>query len=87
MSVLQVYVSQGCDSCARAREIGAEVSLAYPGVTVEIVDVSEAGSGGGLPEAVIAVPTYLLDGVVVSLGNPHLASLREKLAAAATVGG
>lgn len=86
MSVLQVYVSTGCDSCARAREIGAEVSGAYPGVTVEIVDVSEA-SGSGLPDAVIAVPTYLLDGVVVSLGNPHLASLREKLAAAAMVGG
>jgi hypothetical protein len=84
MSVLQVYVSNGCDRCARAREIGESVSSTFPGITVEIVDI---GGGAALPDAVIAVPTYLLDGVVVSLGNPNVASLREKLAAAAVVGG
>jgi hypothetical protein len=79
-----VYVSSGCDSCARAREIAEAVSGMFPGLTVEIVDV---GDGNALPDAVMAVPTYLLDGVVVSLGNPNMASLREKLAATAVVGG
>lgn len=86
MSLLQVFVSRGCDSCLRAREIGDAVLGAYPGIAVEIVDVSEL-DGRPLPDAVVAVPTYLLDGVVLSLGNPHLASLREKLAAIAVAGG
>lgn len=86
MIVLQVYVSRGCDSCLRAREIGEALSGAYPGIAVEIVDVGDM-RGRALPDAVIAVPTYLLDGVVVSLGNPNLASLREKLSALAVAGG
>jgi len=82
MSLLQVYVSADCETCVRAREISEALFGAYPGISVEIVDVGRA-EAGEVPDAVIAVPTYLLDGVVVSLGNPNLASLREKLAAVA----
>lgn len=39
-----------------------------------------------LPEAVVAVPTYLLDGVVVSLGNPAPEELFARLDAAARPG-
>lgn len=85
MAVLQVFVSSDCESCVRAREIGQALLGAYPGIAVEIVDVNEP-LGRPLPDAVVAVPTYLLDGVVLSLGNPHLASLREKLAAVALTG-
>ena len=33
------------------------------------------------------IQTYLLDGIVISMGNPHESILREKLAAAAVAGG
>ncbi len=82
MSLLQVYVSAECETCLRAREIGEALLGAYPGISVEVVDVGRV-EAGAVPDAVIAVPTYLLDGVVVSLGNPNLASFREKLAAVA----
>jgi|CXWL01.1.fsa_nt_gi alkyl hydroperoxide reductase subunit AhpF len=84
--MLQVYVSSGCENCRRAREISASLSRAYPGIAVQLIDVDSIGAGS-LPDEVIAVPTYVLDGVVVSLGNPNLVSLREKLAAVALAKG
>ena len=49
---------------------------------VEVVD-AEGASEGSLPEAVVALPAYLLDGRLISLGNPDPATLREQLAAVA----
>jgi hypothetical protein len=37
-----------------------------------------------VPESVIAFPAYLLNGDLISLGNPNLGTLRERLAAIAS---
>jgi glutaredoxin len=69
---LRVYVKAGCAQCERARALAAEAGAAHPGLTVEIVDVSE---GHQRRDEVFATPTFVLDGRVLSLGNPR----REKL--------
>lgn len=87
MSKLNIYVtSGGCLTCARAKEIGSALAAEYPYVDVELVDIDALGPGE-LPDAVVAVPTYLLDGVVISMGNPRESTLRAKLAASAIAGG
>ena len=49
----------------------------FPEATVELVDIQ----GSPLPEYVFAVPTYVLNGRVISLGNPTRQELSQKLLA------
>ena len=82
MTKLDVYVTSGCSSCRRAREIATSLQGAYPGLLVQVVD-AEGAPEGSLPESVVAVPAYVLDGALISLGNPNPVTLREQLAALA----
>ena len=76
---LAVYVEAGCHGCARAQEIVEVVRERFQGLTVRVIDL--ASSDEEAPEVVFAVPTFLLNGRVVSLGNPDLEDLCEKVAA------
>lgn len=78
MIKLQVYVSDGCWSCAESRRMVAEMAPQFPQVLMELLDTQTHP----LPDEVFAVPTYVLDGKVISLGNPYPADLRRKLMAA-----
>ena len=69
---LTVYPEEGCLGCERARQIAAEVERSNDAVDVEVLDLAEVTV---IPEAVIAVPAYVLDGRLVFLGNPRLAEL------------
>ena len=80
MNQLSIYVSTGCSSCRRARDIASSLQGLYPGVRVEVVE-TETAPEGSLPESVVAVPAYVLDGALISLGNPNPVTLREQLAA------
>jgi Thioredoxin domain len=78
---LDIFVAAGCRFCDRATTIAGEIADRFPSINITLVDVAEAGDG--LPESVFAVPTYLLDGQLISLGNPavdELASLIERKA-------
>ena len=79
MRRLAIYVSTGCLGCERAHALAALVRSGHPQVDVDVIDVDEQGID--VPESVIAVPTYLLDGVVISLGNPDPDALRRRLTA------
>ena len=70
---LEIYVEAGCLSCGRALELAEEVTRLYPRLMVEVVDISQTERV--LPDSVFAVPTYILDGRVVSLGNPSQVEL------------
>ena len=71
MVSLRVYVEEGCWACAESRRVVTEVARTFPEVQIEILDVTNAPR----PEAVFAVPTYVLDGRVISLGNPYVHEL------------
>ena len=74
---LEVYVSRHCANCGEAVRLAEEVAARFPGVVVRVIDLDRAAAPP--PEGVVAVPTYLLDGCVVSLGNPYPEELFARL--------
>jgi alkyl hydroperoxide reductase subunit AhpF len=67
---LDVYVSSECPNCGEAVPLAEEAAVRYPNIVVRVIDLDQL-DGNPPPDPVVAVPTYLLDGRVVSLGNPH----------------
>ena len=76
-SCLDVYVSRHCPNCAEARRLAAEAATRFPGVAVRVIDLDRTPTP--TPEGVVAVPTYVLDGRVVALGNPDPEELFARL--------
>jgi alkyl hydroperoxide reductase subunit AhpF len=78
---LEVYVSSHCLNCDEALRLAEEAAARYPHVVVRVVDLDLCGSSP--PDPVVAVPTYVLNGRVVSLGNPYAEELFARLHEAA----
>jgi thiol-disulfide isomerase/thioredoxin len=76
--LLEVYVSNECPNCDEAVRLAEEAAKRYPKVAVRLIDLDELG-GVPPPDPVVAVPTYLLNGRVVSLGNPAPEDLFARL--------
>jgi hypothetical protein len=78
---LDIYITDQCTNCREAVLI-AEQARSIAGLSVTVVNLDEPGRR--VPPQVFATPTYVLDGLVVSLGNPErgafLARLRAELA-------
>jgi len=64
---LEIVVSPTCVGCEEARLIAEEVRARFPSLDVDLIEI---GKERPPPPNVFATPTYLLDGTVVSLGNP-----------------
>ncbi len=75
MLKLQVYIAQDCWSCQETERIVAEIQKRFPEVFCELVDSGRTP----LPDNVFAVPTYVLNGRVIFLGNPSEAELGQCL--------
>jgi hypothetical protein len=68
--LLEIFVLPHCLGCETARRLAERVrAQALPHVAVHLVDLSAPDAVR--PPMVFAVPTYLLDGRVLSLGNPE----------------
>ena len=80
MTDLQIFVTDECWTCEESRRIAAAVEEAFPQVNVELVDLTSSER----PDNVFAAPTYMLDGRVISLGNPRWGDLVQQLNLAAT---
>lgn len=81
---LEIYVESGCRFCARALDMAEELRETHLRVEVTIIDL--AGPGGPHRHLVVAAPTYVLNGRVISLGNPDRAELLRELALATAEG-
>ncbi len=77
---LVVYIDENCPSCARAVEVAERARVEFPHIDVSVVDLGV--SSEEQPEGVFAVPTFLLDGTVVSLGTPSWGRLAPLLGVA-----
>jgi hypothetical protein len=75
MVKLQVYITDDCWSCAETRRIVADVAPHFPTVLVEFLDMTTSDR----PDSVFAVPTYMLNGRVIYLGNPTRMELSRQL--------
>jgi hypothetical protein len=73
--ILRVFVSGRCALTTQVALVTAEVRRRLPSVLVEIVDVDNIPEA--LPDMVFSVPTYTLNGRVVSLGNPDAQFVEE----------
>ena len=78
---MEVYVSSECLNCDEARTLAEQAAARYPNVVVQVIDIDLNGSPP--PDPVVAVPTYVLNGQVVSLGNPYPEELFARLFEAA----
>lgn len=66
--VLRIFVATHCVQSIRVEEVRNAVLQELPNVRVEIINLDEFPECA--PDAVFSVPTYLLNGRVISLGNP-----------------
>ncbi len=73
---LEVFVEAGCSLCQRALRLAEDVDGRYPELSVRVIDVREQAAQR---DDVFAVPTFVLDGRVVSLGNPKQSFLRSEI--------
>jgi hypothetical protein len=77
---LDIYVTDQCANCGEALLI-AERARTIAGLNIAVINLDQPGQR--IPPRVVAVPTYVLNGRVVSLGNPEreafLALLRTEL--------
>lgn len=73
---LEIVISRGCPGCAEARAIAQEIQACFPALQV---DVLELDGTRPIPRQVVATPTYLLNGRVISLGNPQRAWLVQEI--------
>lgn len=65
---LEIYVTNQCTNCKEALLI-AEQARSITGLEVAVIDLEQAGQN--VPSRIVAIPTCLLNGQVVSLGNPE----------------
>jgi hypothetical protein len=80
---LDVVVAPDCRGCEEARVVASEIRRRFPDLRVNLIELDGRQPP---PERVVATPTYLLDGTVVSLGNPRLAE-KEGVIAVPVLGG
>lgn len=73
---LQVFVKAGCAQCERATELAQEVKSDYARLAVRIIDMADPSVRA---DEVFAVPTFILNGKVISLGNPGRNDLRREI--------
>lgn len=71
---LDIYIDDCCETCDHARQIAEQVRERMLQVEVNLIELT-----GDKPTSVFAVPTYLLDGATLFLGNPSEAELFERL--------
>jgi predicted thioredoxin/glutaredoxin len=65
---LDIYIADHCENCQEALRLAA-LARTTPGIEVRVINLDTTTEA--IPARIVATPTYLLDGRVVSLGNPH----------------
>lgn len=78
MVKLQVYIADDCWTCEESHRIIADMEPQFPNIAIEMLNVANTP----YPEDIFAVPTYVLNGRIISLGNPTRDELCRKLMAA-----
>jgi hypothetical protein len=64
---LEIYITNECANCVEALLI-ADQARSITGLEVAVIDLEQGGQK--VLSRVVAAPTYLLNGRIVSLGNP-----------------
>lgn len=76
---LDIYIDATCPGCDIAIRNARKVEEHMPQVNVNLINLTKSESPR--PDSVFAVPTYLLNGKTLSLGNPDETVLLSQLQA------
>lgn len=76
MIKLQIFIADDCWACEESRRIATDTQARFEDVEVTLLDLL----GDEKPANVFAAPTYLLNGQIISLGNPRREDLWAQLA-------
>lgn len=76
-ATLDVFVSTHCWQCPEARTIAQEMEKEFVPLGVCVIDLDEPEAQK--PVSVFVVPTFLLNGKVVSIGTPSRDALRLQI--------
>ena len=76
---LQVYFDSACITSKATLELIASVRNQPLGLSIEVVDLFDPDNQ--VPKTVFALPTFILNGAPIILGNPTLQNLIDRLAA------
>ena len=76
---LDIYYDLGCTTCDHALRIAQMVREKMPDISVILIDLST--SNLPRPDFIFAVPTYVLNDKIYSLGNPDEMTLLDRLKA------
>ncbi len=79
-AILEVFVSAHCWQCPEARNLAEEMEEKFLPLDVHVIDLDQPSAIK--PTVVFAVPTFLLNGKVVSLGTPSREELRLQIESA-----
>ena len=75
--VLRIYTMTHCPTCAETRKMVEQIGDRMPGLEVEIIYLEDPSAP--VPPEVFSVPTYIMDGDVISLGNPYIEQLEASI--------
>ncbi|MDX2040172.1 MAG: thioredoxin family protein [Acidobacteriota bacterium] len=76
-TTLRIYVAHHCESCGEALRLAEVIRQKHQTVIVEVIDLDAEGERNW--DDVFSVPTWLLNGKVISLGNPSAEELEMRL--------
>lgn len=74
---LEIYVEKGCLACRRSLSLARDIQQSFPEVSVQVIDV--LSKGGRHRDLITATPTFILNGVTFSLGNPSRGELERAI--------
>ncbi len=77
---LAVFVSAHCWQCPEARSIAEDMGDEFDSLDVRVIDLDSPHAQK--PASVFAVPTFLLNDQVVSIGTPSRDALRYRIESA-----
>ena len=73
---LEIYIADHCENCHEALRL-AEMARNVQGAEVRVINLDTTTEA--IPPRIIATPMYLLDGRIVSMGNPYPDDLMRML--------
>ena len=74
---LDLFVTSDCPSCVNALYVADKAAAEFPELKVTITNLDMPNAV--VPDAIFAVPTFCLDGRIVSLGTPDWRALKQKI--------
>lgn len=67
---LEIVIANHCQQCRESVRVADALKHEFPALDVRVIDLDAPDAVK--PEVVFAVPSYLLNGKIVSLGNPEV---------------